>query len=311
MKSTKGDLKVFLRAKIEIINDLSYVRLIYYVENTNADEAVTFSLGSAADTCVGNDDHAAVRRSDDGILMLGRDYSSDNREEYKLAFSVTNDEESDADVDRWWYGRYYDRTENIFTGELPTEELNGVDSGMAYSWIDQTLEGGQTAKYSVLFGIGSIEDYAEPEQKPEPEPEPIPTPTPAPSDQESSYESEDSEDHDDTEYWAVRDGKWTFTNGVSYRNQWGYLYYNGAYGWYFFNQDGFMETGWHTDQDGRKFYLNPFIDGKQGMMCTGWNLIDGKWYYFSMEDGAGMGQLLVSATTPDGYEVDENGEWIN
>ncbi|MBT9775978.1 hypothetical protein GPL15_05605 [Clostridium sp. MCC353] len=313
MNATKDNLSITMRAGIVKIDDISYVRLVYYVENKTEDEEITFSLGSTADTCVGFDDKAIVSKTDNGVLMLGReDTWLKDPSAYIYAFVVTDDDESDACVDRWWYGLYYDRGENLFEGDLPTEDLKDTDSGIAYSWLDKTLEGGQTGTYSVLFGIGNTEDYAEVKPEPEPVPEPVPEPEPEPNQpvDKTEYESEDSEDYDDTEYWAMENGKWTFTNGVSYRNQWGYLYYNGTYGWYFFNQDGYMETGWHTEPDGRKFYLNPSEDGKQGQMFTGWNLIDGKWYYFSQEHGSGKGQLLVSTTTPDGYTVNENGEWV-
>ena len=46
-------------------------------------------------------------------------------------------------------------------------------------------------------------------------------------------------------------------------------------------------------------------------MLTGWQLIDGKWYYFSEAEGSGtMGALYRNTTTPDGYRVDGAGVWI-
>ena len=42
-------------------------------------------------------------------------------------------------------------------------------------------------------------------------------------------------------------------------------------------------------------------------------LIEGKWYYFApanMPDGRPEGSLYTNTTTPDGYKVDVNGEWI-
>lgn len=42
-----------------------------------------------------------------------------------------------------------------------------------------------------------------------------------------------------------------------------------------------------------------------GSMATGWQWINGKSYYF---DAAG--NMLASTTTPDGYQVNENGEWV-
>ena len=47
-----------------------------------------------------------------------------------------------------------------------------------------------------------------------------------------------------------------------------------------------------------------------GAMLTGWQQIDGIWYYFNTVSDGTQGALLVSATTPDGYSVDANGQWI-
>ena len=46
-------------------------------------------------------------------------------------------------------------------------------------------------------------------------------------------------------------------------------------------------------------------------MYTGWNEIDGKSYYFEPVAGQDQGHLYRGTTTPDGYQVDENGAWIN
>lgn len=312
-------LSVTLRAQLEQIDDLFYVRMIYYVKNLTDDQDITFSLATDADTCVGYDDTATVKRTDNGILMLGRNRSYNYESPYINAFSVTDSDESEAPVDRWWYGHFSERYDNVFEGDLPTEDLTNDDSGMVYTWLDQTVEAGQMLEYSVLFGIGDVYDYAgdevpepdpTPEPEPTPEPKPEPTPTPDPMPKPESAASEESEDYDDTEYWSKEGDKWTFNNGTSYSSQWEYLYYNGTYSWYFFDQDGFIKTGWLTDANGKKFYLNPAKDGKQGGMYTGWHQIDGKWYYFIQDAGSSQGQLLTGTTTPDGYTVNENGEWI-
>jgi len=47
-----------------------------------------------------------------------------------------------------------------------------------------------------------------------------------------------------------------------------------------------------------------FFDG-QGYMVTGWVLSQDLWYY--CDDS---GAMLTDSTTPDGYEVDEDGVWI-
>ena len=44
-----------------------------------------------------------------------------------------------------------------------------------------------------------------------------------------------------------------------------------------------METGWKTDTDGNKYYLDP----ANGKMATGWKKVDNIWYYF-----AGSGKMV-------------------
>lgn len=106
-------------------------------------------------------------------------------------------------------------------------------------------------------------------------------------------------------------GWWIRLNDGTYpMNTWKYLDFNGVYQWYHFDAMGYMRTGWFTDTDGRRYYLNPISDGTQGAMATGWKLIDGYWYYFNPVSDGTKGALLVNTTTPDGYTVNANGQWV-
>ncbi len=88
--------------------------------------------------------------------------------------------------------------------------------------------------------------------------------------------------------------------------EWCQLIWNGKADWYYFKADGYMATGWFTDTDGNKYYLNPVSDGTQGRMLTGWQLIDGKWYYFNEVSDVTKGALLTNRKIGE-YFVDENG----
>ena len=46
------------------------------------------------------------------------------------------------------------------------------------------------------------------------------------------------------------------------------------------------------------------------MMRTGWQVIDGKSYYFNTQSDGTMGRLYVDTVTPDGYRVGEDGAMI-
>ena len=80
--------------------------------------------------------------------------------------------------------------------------------------------------------------------------------------------------------------------------------------WYHFNEEGYMQTGWYTDIDGNKYYLLPADGSTQGSMVIGWQMIESKWYYFNIESDGTKGRLLYNTVTPDGYHVNEKGEWI-
>ena len=112
--------------------------------------------------------------------------------------------------------------------------------------------------------------------------------------------------------WIKDEKGWWYKNGTgSYpQDQWAYLNYNGTYNWYRFNKEGYLVTGWFTDAGDNTYYLHPVSDGTMGYMYTGWHQIDGKWYCFNTETGAGQGALLKGTVTPDGYSVDEAGIWI-
>ena len=77
---------------------------------------------------------------------------------------------------------------------------------------------------------------------------------------------------------------WMYSNG-----RWWYKHANGSYTtkawekidgvWYYFDDEGWMKTGWMN--------------------------VSGKWHY-----AYNSGALAVNTTTPDGYRVNYNGEWV-
>lgn len=104
-----------------------------------------------------------------------------------------------------------------------------------------------------------------------------------------------------------------------YRNAWAAVenpYANTAAGqqafdWFRFDENGIMMTGWfHDASDGFWYYLNPVSDNTRGRMLTGWALIDGKYYYFNPASDGHRGRMYANETTPDGYQVNADGVWI-
>ena len=99
------------------------------------------------------------------------------------------------------------------------------------------------------------------------------------------------------EGWSKKDGHWFYQleDGSYIVNEWKQI--NGT--WYYLNKSGAMQTGWVKDK-GIWYYLN-----QSGAMETGWFTVSDKWYYAN-ESGA----LAINTTTPDGYTVNADGEWV-
>lgn len=112
--------------------------------------------------------------------------------------------------------------------------------------------------------------------------------------------------------WKYDDRGWWFKNsdGSYPTNIWQLLSYEQKAAWYHFDAEGYMQTGWFKDTDGKWYYLNPAADGTCGSMVTGWKWIDGYWYYFNEKSDGYLGALVMNGRTPDGYIVDEQGRWI-
>ena len=96
--------------------------------------------------------------------------------------------------------------------------------------------------------------------------------------------------------WAKSGNSWYYLNG-SGAMQTGWLKTGGS--WYYLNSSGAMQTGWL--KTGASWY---YLNGS-GAMKTGWFTVSGKWYY-AYHSGA----LAVNTTTPEGYKVNYNGEWV-
>ena len=87
--------------------------------------------------------------------------------------------------------------------------------------------------------------------------------------------------------WNKVNGMWTFTkaDGNKAKNEWVLITVAGGNASYF------------------------YFDSN-GNMVTGWQRVDGKWFYFNNESGSLLGACLRGpGKTPDGYEIDATGAW--
>ena len=89
---------------------------------------------------------------------------------------------------------------------------------------------------------------------------------------------------------ASFDGKWMqdakgwwiqYADGSYPKNEWKLLPWNNTTAWYFFDDAGYMKTGW-LNHNGKWYFLSTVSDGSLGAMKTGWlqDTIDGKLVLF-------------------------------
>lgn len=95
--------------------------------------------------------------------------------------------------------------------------------------------------------------------------------------------------------WSQINGSWYYLNN-SGAMQTGWVKDGN---WYYLQDSGAMKTGWLKDND-VWYYLQ-----SSGAMKTGWMKVNDKWYY-----AYSSGALAINTTTPDGYRVNYNGEWV-
>lgn len=123
--------------------------------------------------------------------------------------------------------------------------------------------------------------------------------------------------------WKALGGKWYYLNDTSKKMETGWMKSPVSGKWYYLDEkNGDMQTGWKLVN--QKWYYMDLINGDMkadwqlinqkwyylnpvnGDMQTGWQQIRGKWYYMDPKNG----DCFINTTTPDGYKVNANGEWV-
>ena len=127
--------------------------------------------------------------------------------------------------------------------------------------------------------------------------------------------------------WEKINGSWYAFGADGYlKSGWVYDYRLGR--WYNLSIDTGMIGGWYKDPvDNNIYYMDPI----EGGLSIGWRSIDTKWYYFNSvvtepswelnketnkwqynakSKSKPYGAMLRNEKTPDGYEVNADGVWI-
>lgn len=100
---------------------------------------------------------------------------------------------------------------------------------------------------------------------------------------------------DNTGWWC------RMPDGTYPQNTWFWLSYKGVESWYFFDEQGYMVTGWLL-RNGLWYYMD-----EQGRMCTSWQSVNGKWCYFNQKKDGVEGAMVMNTWCQLDYE--DNTDW--
>lgn len=109
--------------------------------------------------------------------------------------------------------------------------------------------------------------------------------------------------------WEHNNDHWRYETDQTYENSTWKLIDNT---WFYFDDFGYMVTGWQQI-DGRWYFFNPVSDGSKGSMLIGWQWVDGYCYYLAgnLDPSYPEGSMYENTQTPDGFQVNNSGAWIN
>ena len=135
---------VNLNIAIEPIYDGNYIKIKYIVHNSS-DVIATYGIATHADIMINSNDRAPIYNieGDKGFIMTDGTYY------YNVYLANT---ENITNVNSYWYGLYSNRTNNLWNNG-PRTDLVGVDSGMAFSWQDKSINPGEIQELFIIIGL--------------------------------------------------------------------------------------------------------------------------------------------------------------
>ena len=167
-------------------------RIIYTLNNTNAEEEVTVQFGVYADIMIGNDDDAILTRMLHNGEAYGMKLTGERQYYITPIMSVLFGEgvTGVTPADKYWFGFFSSNwhanemvgnyTNTIYsTGtatygqeyaqyymQEATSSYNSYDSGMGFCWNNKVIPAGETLELSFVIAIGEV-DFEEPIPDPE------------------------------------------------------------------------------------------------------------------------------------------------
>lgn len=144
-----------MKVNTKFINNGEQLQIIYTLNNTTS-TAATISLATTADVQIDEDDSATIDRLEDGSGVRLWTKEGETGKPVQFVF-YGKDVNGTTNIDNLWIGRWgYDYFVNMFNTNPDINKIENHDSAFAYSWVNRTINPGETKTYSVLMEVGEI-----------------------------------------------------------------------------------------------------------------------------------------------------------
>lgn len=145
-----------IKLATQFINNGEQLQIVYTLKNTTSSSA-TISLATVADVQIDQDDSATIERLEDGSGV--RLWTKEGNCEKPVQFVFYGKDVTGAtDIDNLWIG-YWGwgaNVKNMFSDNSDVNKIEDRDSAFSYSWVNRTINAGETKTYSVLMEVGEI-----------------------------------------------------------------------------------------------------------------------------------------------------------
>jgi len=144
-----------LKVNTQFINNGEQLQIIYTLKNeTNL--AATYSLATTSDVQIDGDDYATIERLEDGSGV--RLWTKEGYTEKPVQFVFYGkDVQGTTAIDNLWIGEWsHEYMKNMFNSNPGQLKVEDTDSAFAYSWVNRTINSGETKTHKVLMEVGEI-----------------------------------------------------------------------------------------------------------------------------------------------------------
>ena len=145
---------ISMKVSTQFINNGEQLQIVYELKNTTAAQA-TYSLATAADIQIDGDDSATLERLANGSGIRLWTQTGNTYKPVQFVF-YGKDVAGTTSIDNLYIGKWEHSgyLSHMFDDNASVPIVQDNDSAFSYSWVNRTLNAGETQKHTVLMEVG-------------------------------------------------------------------------------------------------------------------------------------------------------------